>query len=82
MKKIILALIKFYQREISNYNFGCCKFIPTCSAYAYQAIERFGVIKGLILFLRRFLRCNPFFKGYGYDPVPEKFPNRFLKNKK
>ena len=70
MKKIFLALIRFYQRALSPYSHGCCKFTPTCSAYAYQAIEKYGVAKGGILALRRLLRCNPFYKGEPFDPVP------------
>lgn len=69
MKKILLALIKFYKREISPYMPGNCRFIPTCSEYAFIAIERYGAFKGMWLAVKRLLRCNPFFKG-GYDPVP------------
>ncbi|MBQ6707200.1 MAG: membrane protein insertion efficiency factor YidD [Clostridia bacterium] len=71
MKKLLIALIRFYQRAISPHTPGCCRFTPTCSAYAMEAIERFGVVRGLGLAIWRILRCNPFCRG-GYDPVPEK----------
>ena len=72
MKGIFLRLIRFYQKYISPMKQPCCKYIPTCSNYAIQAIERFGIVKGGCLALFRLLRCNPFSRG-GYDPVPEKF---------
>lgn len=71
MKRVLLALIRFYQTAISPWRPGCCKYIPTCSNYAVQAIERFGAFKGTGLAVWRLLRCNPFSRG-GYDPVPEK----------
>lgn len=71
MKKIILFLIKAYQKIISPMFGRRCRFYPTCSAYAYTAISRFGVIKGGWLALKRVVKCNPFNPG-GYDPVPEK----------
>ena len=70
MKKLLLALIRFYQRAISPYTPGCCRFIPTCSNYAYQAISKYGALKGGWLAFRRLLRCHPFNKGDRYDPVP------------
>ena len=70
MKRIFLALIRFYQLARSPYSRGCCKFRPTCSVYAYQAIEKYGIFKGGWLALRRLLRCNPFYKGDPFDPVP------------
>ena len=70
MRKIFLGLIRFYQAALSPYSRGCCKFYPTCSAYAYEAIEKYGVFKGGFLALRRLLRCNPFYKGDPFDPVP------------
>lgn len=70
MKKLILFLIKFYRHRISPYKgAACCRFIPTCSAYAYEAIEKYGVIKGGALAICRILKCHPLHKG-GYDPVP------------
>ncbi|MFH1029808.1 MAG: membrane protein insertion efficiency factor YidD [bacterium] len=76
MRFFILKLIKIYQKTLSfdhgifKYLFphGYCKFHPTCSEYAYQAIEKYGVIKGGLKSLWRVLRCNPWNKG-GYDPV-------------
>ena len=70
MKKLILKMIRFYQRGISPYRPACCRFKPTCSAYALEAINKYGVLKGGYLALRRFLRCHPFYKGDYYDPVP------------
>ncbi len=65
MKKIILKLILFYQRMIIG---GNCRFVPSCSEYTYQAVFRYGTIKGLILGLKRVAHCHPFTKS-GYDPV-------------
>lgn len=75
MKKLLLILIRFYQRHLSPGLPARCRFLPTCSEYAVVAIERFGAAKGGYLALRRFLRCHPFYKGPMYDPVPEK-PSR------
>ena len=74
MKKFLLALIRFYQRHISPGLPPRCRFRPTCSQYAVEAIERFGAAKGGYLALKRLLRCHPFYKGSIYDPVPEKAP--------
>lgn len=71
MKSFFIAAIKNYQKHISPLTKPTCKYIPTCSQYAIEAIERFGSIKGIFLTTRRILRCNPFSIG-GYDPVPEK----------
>lgn len=70
MKRILLALIGFYRREISPRKRPCCRFVPTCSEYAQTAIARFGALQGSWLAMRRILRCHPFAKG-GYDPVPK-----------
>ena len=70
MKRLFLLLIRFYQRAISPHFPGCCRFRPTCSAYAFEAIQKYGAIKGCRLALRRILRCRPFYKGDVYDPVP------------
>ena len=70
MKKLTLLLIRFYQQAISPHFPGCCRFRPTCSAYAYEAIQKYGIAKGGYLALRRLLRCRPFYKGDTYDPVP------------
>jgi putative membrane protein insertion efficiency factor len=70
MKKILIFLIRFYKRYISPLKGGpVCRFIPSCSTYAIQAIEKYGALKGAFLAVKRVLRCNPLFKG-GYDPVP------------
>ena len=71
IKKICLKLISIYQFFSKNTP-PVCRFEPTCSRYTYQAIERFGVIKGLFLGFKRILRCHPYSKG-GYDPVPDEF---------
>lgn len=76
VKKICLKLIRFYQKTLSPdtgffskiYSEQTCRFNPTCSEYTYQAIERYGVIKGIYLGARRILRCHPWSKG-GRDPV-------------
>ena len=70
MKKVMLALVRFYQHYISPLRPPCCRFMPTCSAYAVQAITKYGALKGGWLTLKRLLRCNPFYKGNYYDPVP------------
>lgn len=70
MKHVFLALIRFYQRCISPYTPASCRFTPTCSAYAAEAISKYGALKGGWLSLRRLLRCHPFHKGDRYDPVP------------
>ena len=75
MKKLIIKLIRFYQRRISPLFGPRCRYYPTCSQYAVEAVERFGAIKGSILTVLRLLRCNPLFPG-GYDPVPEKKKER------
>lgn len=70
MKTLLLKMIRFYQRNISPYRPACCRFRPTCSAYAMEAIQKYGALKGGFLAFRRILRCNPFYKGDYYDPVP------------
>lgn len=69
VKKFLLFLIKIYRVGISPYISPRCRFTPTCSKYAYMAIEKYGVIKGGFLSIRRILKCHPFHKG-GYDPLP------------
>ncbi|ACM05138.1 membrane protein insertion efficiency factor YidD [Thermomicrobium roseum] len=69
MTKLALLLIRFYQRFISPGLPPACRFYPTCSEYGYEAISRYGIIKGGVLTVRRLLRCHPFHPG-GYDPVP------------
>lgn len=72
MKFIMISLIKFYKRFISPLTAARCKYHPTCSTYAIQAIEKFGAVRGLALAVWRILRCNPWSMG-GIDYVPEKF---------
>jgi len=76
MKKIILAIIRFYRRRISPATPPKCRYIPTCSVYAVEAIERFGAIRGTFLAVYRVLRCNPFSRG-GIDFVPQRFFDAF-----
>ena len=70
MKTVMLTLIRVYQRYISPGFPARCRFRPTCSAYAFEAINKYGAIKGGWLALRRLLRCHPFYKGDIFDPVP------------
>lgn len=69
MKKIMLFLIRFYRKNLSPLKKPCCRFTPTCSEYAIEAIEKYGAVKGGYLALRRILRCHPFSGKSGYDPV-------------
>ena len=69
LKKLVIAMIRFYQKYISPYKGTKCPYVPSCSQYGLEAIEKYGVIKGGLLAAWRILRCNPFSKG-GYDPVP------------
>jgi len=69
MKKILIFLIKLYRKYISPLKRTKCPYIPTCSEYGLEAIEKYGAIKGGLLAAWRILRCNPFSSG-GYDPVP------------
>ena len=72
MKKILIKLIKFYKAALSPLKAApTCKYHPSCSSYAIEAIEVHGALKGTLLAIWRILRCNPFSKG-GYDPVPRK----------
>lgn len=68
MKKMFLGVIRFYQTQISPLKTPSCRFSPTCSTYTYQAIEKYGALKGLYLGLKRILKCHPFHPG-GYDPL-------------
>ena len=70
MKHVILWLIRFYRSKISPLRPACCRFTPTCSAYALEALEKYGAWKGGYLTIKRLLRCNPFYKGDFFDPVP------------
>lgn len=79
MKKFIIAAIRFYQKHISAHLPAMCKYYPTCSRYAVEAIEIHGAFKGSIMAALRLMRCNPLFVG-GYDPVPPKKGARADKN--
>ena len=70
MKQLLLALIRFYRNKISPLRSPCCRFTPTCSAYALEAVEKYGAAKGGFLAIKRLLRCNPWYKGDYFDPVP------------
>ena len=72
MKRLLLALIRFYRRHISPHFSPSCRYIPSCSAYAMEAIEKYGAAKGGWLALKRLSRCHPFHRGEHdfYDPVP------------
>jgi len=70
LKRIFLTCIKFYQRGISPFFPARCRYEPTCSQYAVEAIEKYGAWKGGWLALRRILRCHPFSKHDRFDPVP------------
>lgn len=69
VKKAMIFLIRVYQNSISPLSPGCCRFYPTCSSYAIEAIQVHGPIKGGFLAVKRIAKCNPLFKG-GFDPVP------------
>lgn len=68
-KLLFINLIKIYQRFISPFFPSSCKFSPSCSKYGIEAINKHGTIKGLVLTVKRILKCNPWSKG-GYDPIP------------
>ena len=71
MKQVLLSLIRFYQKNISPLRPPCCRFIPTCSQYALEAIEKYGALKGGWLAFKRIMRCHRFYRGGKiYDPVP------------
>ena len=70
MKWLLLALVLFYRRAISPHTAPTCRYIPTCSQYALEAIEKYGACKGGWLAFRRICRCHPWSKRGPYDPVP------------
>jgi putative membrane protein insertion efficiency factor len=72
--RALLAVLRFYRTAISPIRPPACRYTPTCSAYAVEAIERFGAVRGGLLALRRLLRCHPFHRG-GHDPVPSSVDN-------
>jgi len=69
MKQLAMVMIRFYQKAVSPWLPPACRYYPTCSAYAIEAIERYGFFRGIVLAAKRILRCHPFHAG-GYDPVP------------
>ena len=71
--RVALFILSFYKAYLSVLVAGTCRYEPTCSRYAYEAIERFGVLRGGWLGLKRLLRCHPLSGKFGYDPVPEKW---------
>jgi uncharacterized protein len=68
-----LFALRFYKSYLSLLFAGSCRFEPTCSRYAYEAIERFGVVRGVWLGMKRLLRCQPLSRKFGFDPVPEQW---------
>lgn len=69
MKKLLIFLIRIYRKYISPHKPPSCRFYPTCSVYAIQAIEKYGAFKGTFMAIKRILKCHPLHPG-GYDPVP------------
>lgn len=74
--RIALFLLRCYKAYLSVLFAGTCRFEPTCSQYAYRAIERFGVLRGVWLGGKRLARCHPFSGKFGYDPVPEEYSEK------
>lgn len=70
MKRLLLFLIRFYQKRISPLRAPACRFTPTCSQYALEAVTKYGAVRGGFLAIKRLLRCNPWYKGDYFDPVP------------
>jgi len=70
VRKLLIALVRFYQKALSPHLPASCRYQPSCSHYALTALERYGALRGGWMAFRRVLRCNPFSRG-GYDPVPE-----------
>ncbi|QXM07022.1 membrane protein insertion efficiency factor YidD [Crassaminicella indica] len=68
MKEILIGMVKIYRRYISPLKPQTCRFYPTCSQYALEALEKYGAIKGTIISIKRILKCHPFHSG-GYDPL-------------
>lgn len=71
LARVGLMALRFYQAYLSVLFAGQCRFVPSCSQYSYEAVERFGLARGSWLTLKRLLRCHPFSGKFGYDPVPE-----------
>jgi hypothetical protein len=74
--RMALFALRCYKAYLSILFAGTCRFEPTCSQYAYQAIERFGVLRGVWMGSKRLARCHPFSGKFGYEPVPDKFSER------
>ncbi|WP_088013604.1 membrane protein insertion efficiency factor YidD [Gottfriedia acidiceleris] len=79
MNKILIGIIRFYQKWISPATPPSCRFYPTCSHYGLEALQTHGALKGSYLTTKRILKCHPFHPG-GYDPVPEKINKETKKN--
>ena len=69
MKRVLIAIVRFYRKHLSTPSIPKCRFFPTCSVYAIESLEKYGALRGSMLALARFFKCHPFHKG-GYDPVP------------
>ncbi len=72
LKNLCLKLILIY-KFFSKFTPSVCRFEPTCSTYTYEAIKKFGTLKGIYLGIKRILKCHPYYKGSKYDPIPKKF---------
>jgi uncharacterized protein len=82
MRRVLLGFIRYYQRAVSPGLPAACKFQPSCSRYAYEAIDRFGALRGSVMAARRLLRCMPWSAG-GFDPIPERpIPERAVPERK
>lgn len=81
LKKFFELLIRFYQKYISPLKPACCRYYPSCSQYALEAVKKHGAVKGVLLAVWRILRCNPYSNG-GVDYVPEEFHFYTLKSEK
>ena len=79
--RMLIAAVRLYRRTLSPMLPECCRFWPTCSSYAIEALQKHGFCKGLVLTVWRLLRCQPFARG-GFDPVPEVFPEKRSKKRK
>jgi putative membrane protein insertion efficiency factor len=77
MKRVALGFIRLYQRTLSQLLPPSCRFVPSCSEYGYEAIARYGVIRGGGMAIWRIMRCNPW-GGHGYDPVPDSLTTHFV----
>jgi len=71
MKRVLLAALRFYKTQISPALPPACRYTPTCSEYAIEAVDRYGAWRGTVMAIRRVISCNPFARG-GYDPVPHR----------